>query len=280
MKRLLSSLMLLATLHAGSARGDEQRVYSFGVISQRSPILTAQYWNPILQFVAERSGVALELRVVRTGEEHAEAVRRGEFDFIYSNHNFAPANAGAGYRVIARPAQEAIRGQIVVLADSPVRSLADLKGKEVAFPSKAAFVGYHVPMDALLRKGIGVSPQFAGNQEGAMAQLKSQRVVAAAVNSQLLRDFAQRENLAYRVLWSSEPFHNLPVSALPRVPAAATAAVRDALVAMADDPEGARVLAASADLVKQAPPLGFVVSADRDYENMRRFYRSSLVKSQ
>jgi hypothetical protein len=73
MKRLLSSLMLLATLHAGSARGDEQRVYSFGVISQRSPILTAQYWNPILQFVAERSGVALELRVVRTGEEHAEA---------------------------------------------------------------------------------------------------------------------------------------------------------------------------------------------------------------
>jgi phosphonate transport system substrate-binding protein len=135
-------------------------------------------------------------------------------------------------------------------------------------------------MDALLRKGIGVAPQFAGNQEGAMAQLKSQRVVAAGVNSQLMRDFAQRENLAYRVLWSSEPFHNLPVSALPRVPAAATAAVRDALVAMADDPEGARVLAASADLVKQAPPLGFVVSADRDYENMRRFYRSSLVKSQ
>jgi phosphonate transport system substrate-binding protein len=280
MQRLLFSLILLATLHAGTVRGEEQRVYTFGVISQRSPILTAQYWNPILQFVTARSGVALELHVTRTGEEHADAVRRRQFDFIYSNHNFAPANAGAGYRVIARPAQAAISGQIVVLADSPVRSLADLKGKEVAFPSKAAFVGYHVPMDALLRKGIVVSPQFAGNQEGAMAQLKSQRVVAAGVNSQLMSDFARRENLAYRVLWSSEPYHNLPVSALPRVPAAVTAAVRDALVAMAVDAEGARVLAASADLVRQDRPLGFVVSTNRDYENMRRFYQSSLVKSQ
>jgi phosphonate transport system substrate-binding protein len=279
MKHLLSHLIILATLHADLAWSQEQRVYTFGVISQRSPILTAQYWNPILQFVAARSGVALELRVARTGEEHADAVRRGEFDFIYSNHNFAPANDRAGYRVIARPAQAAISGQIVVLADSPVRSLADLNGKEVAFPSKAAFVGYHVPMDALLRQGIGVSPQFAGNQEGAMAQLKSQRVVAAGVNSQVMRDFAKRENLAYRVLWSSEPYHNLPVSARPNVPAATVTAVRDALVAMAADTDGARVLSTSAELVKQDPPLGFVLSADRDYENLRRFYRSSLVKS-
>src|SRR5262245_6688327 len=99
MKRLLSTLILLTSLCANQA-SSEQRIYTFGVISQRSPILTAQYWNPILQFVAARSGIALELRVARTGEEHAEAVRRGEFDFIYSNHNFAPGNDRAGYRVI------------------------------------------------------------------------------------------------------------------------------------------------------------------------------------
>lgn len=271
--------MSAATVLAPAAAASEQRVYTFGVIAQRSPVLTARYWNPILRHASARSGVTLALRVARSGEEHAAAVSRGEFDFIYSNHNFAPGNDTAGYRVIARPAQSAISGQLVVLAASPIRSLAELAGHDVAFPSKAAFVGYHVPMDALLRQGIDVQPHFAGNQEGAMAQLKSGRVVAAGVNSQLMRDFARRENLDYRVLWSSEPYHNLPISALPAVPARVAGAVRDALVAMNADDEGRAVLVASAALVTQEPPLGFVASADPDYDNLRRFYRASRVKA-
>lgn len=275
--RRAALLLIYAAVHSPGAAASEQRVYTFGVISQRSPLLTAQYWNPILRQAAARSGIALELRVARSGEEHAAAVSRGEFDFIYSNHNFAPGNDAAGYRVIARPAQAAISGQIVVLADSPIRSIAELAGKDVVFPSKAAFVGYHVPMDALLRREIGVRPQFAGNQEGAIAQLKSGRVVAAGVNSQVMRDFARRENVDYRVLWSSEPYHNLPVSALPAVPARVQNAVRNALVAMSGDDEGNAVLAASAALITQEPPLGFVASADKDYENLRRFYRDARV---
>ena len=105
-------------------------------------------------------------------------------------------------------------------------------------------------------------------------------MVAAGVNSQVMRDFARRENFTYRVLWSSEPYHNLPVSALPNLPAAAVKKVRDALVTMAADPQGRQVLAGSAELIKQEPPFGFVAAADADYENLRRFYRTSLVNTQ
>jgi hypothetical protein len=45
---------------------------------------------------------------------------------------------------------------------------------------------------------------------------------------------------------------------------------------MADDPEGMKVLAASADILKQ-PPLVFVTAKDSDFDNMRRFYRTTLV---
>lgn len=278
MLRLLAGFGLLLTLAGHCAAGAESRSATFGVISQRSPVLTAQYWNPILRYVSERAGVKLELRVARTGDEHAESVARGEFDFIYSNHNFTPENDRAAYRVIARPARAAIRGQVVVLDDSPVRSLADLKNSEVVFPSLSAFLGYRVPMDALLRRGTTVHARFAGNQEGAMAQLKAGSVPAAGVNSQVMRDFARRENVRYRVLWSSEPFHNLPVSVLPAVPAPVARAVRDALVAMALDPEGMRVLEASASLIHEEAPLGFVAATDRDYDNLRRFHRTTLVK--
>jgi phosphonate transport system substrate-binding protein len=273
----IAALLAVLGSWAGSASAQE-KVYSFGVITQRSPILTAQYWNPILRYVSEKSGVPLVLKLAKTGPEHSAMIGRGEFDFIYSNHNFKADNDVVGYRVIARPQEEAIQGQIVVLASSGIQSLRELEGKEVVFPSQVAFVGYYVPMDALLRAGISVKPLFAGNQEGAMGQLKAGRVVAAGVNSQIMRDFANREQVEYRVLWSSEKYLNIPISVHPSVPKEKVAKVRQALIHMAADPEGARILAASAELVKQKPPYGFVAAEDAEFDNVRRFYRTSLVK--
>jgi phosphonate transport system substrate-binding protein len=270
-------LAVLAAPLAGKA-DEGGKAYSFGVVNQRSPVLHAQCWNPILRYVSEKSGVALQLKLAKTAPDHSAMIGRGELDFIYSNHNFTPANEGAGYRVIARPAEAAITGQIVVPAGSHVKALSQLDGKEVAFPSSAAFVGYYVPMDALMRAGVRVAPLFAGNQEGAMGQLKSGRVPAIAVNSQVMRAYGERERFAYRVIWSSEPFLNIPISAHPSVPPDKVRAVRAALVGMAQDPEGAKILAASAELIKQEPPHGFVAAGDRDFENYRRFFRNALVK--
>jgi phosphonate transport system substrate-binding protein len=171
--------------------------------------------------------------------------------------------------------ESAIRGQIIVLADSTIHSIADLQGKEVVFPSCVAFVGYHVPMDMLLRGGVKVQPLFAGNQEGAIGQLVSRRAVAAGVNSQVAKAFANRQNIKYRVLWSSEEYLNIPLSAHPSVPKDKVKAVRDALLNMAHDPEGKLILAASAALIQQQPPLGFVAAKDSDFDNIRKLYRDS-----
>jgi phosphonate transport system substrate-binding protein len=267
------SILLAIASHAWA----QSRAFSFGVIIWRSPTLTAQFWNPILRYVSERSGVPLQLKVGATGPEHTGMVRRGELHFLYSNHNFIKENENSGYRVFGRPRGDAQSGEIVVLKDSSVQSLSDLDGKEVVFPHTAAFLGYHLPMDALLRKGIQVKPLFAGNQEGAMGQLKAGRTVAAGVNAEVMRAFAEREHVAYRVLWSSEKYLNLALSAHPSVPAETVKAVRTVLLQMADDPEGMKVLAASADILKQ-PPLEFIAAKDSDFDNMRRFYRTTLVK--
>jgi phosphonate transport system substrate-binding protein len=273
---LVVSLLLLLVL--GTQSWSQSQPLSFGVIVWRSPILTAQFWNPILRYISERGGVPLQLKVAPTGPEHTAMVRRGELHFLYSNHNFIKENEESGYRVFGRPKGDAEGGEIVVLKDSPIQSLADLEGKEVVFPHSAAFLGYHLPMDALLRKGIQVKPHFAGNQEGAMGQLKAGRAVAAGVNGMVMRAFAQRENVAYRVVWSSDKYLNLALSSLPSVPPETVKAVREAFLKMADDPEGAKVLASSAALLKQEAPLRFIASKDSDFDNMRRFYRTTLVK--
>lgn len=268
----------LALLALGSMEATAGEARSFGVLNQRSATLTAQYWNPILHYISKKTGVPLELKMGKTAPDTSAMIGRGEFDYVYSNTIFTPINAPAGYKVFARPVEPAIQGQIVVPEDSPIRTLKELDGKEVGFPSTAAFAGYAVPMNALLRAGVKVKPVFAGNQEGIMGQMKAGRVMAAGVNSGVMRDYGQRENYKYRILWASEDYLNLPISAHPRVPAREVAAVRDAFVNMAADPEGKGVLEASAAVIKQPPPYGFVTEEDKAYRNYRQYFRTTLVR--
>lgn len=273
-------LAFLCSALTGAAALAQPTALSFGVVSQRSPVLTAQYWNPILRYVSRISGVPLQLKLARSGGEHAAMVSRGEFDFLYSNHNFTAESAAVGYTVFARPLGSVLRGQLVVAANSPLQSVTDLQGKTVAFPSAMAFAGYRVPMDALLRAGIRVVPQFAGNQEGALGQLASGRVQAAGINAEVGRNFTTREKFTYRVLWSSEDYPSIPLSAHPRVTPAQRDAVRDAFINMARDPDGLRILTQSAALIGAGAPYGFAIADQNDYDSTRRLYRNGLTQQE
>jgi phosphonate transport system substrate-binding protein len=269
----LFSLLSLFAANAGA--GD---VYSFGPANQRSPSLTAQYWNPILEYVSRRSEVSLELQVAATGDRSSEATVNGHYDFVYNNHQFKPSAAAQGYSVILRPRAADIAGLIVTLADSPIKDLKDLAGKTVGFANPQAFAGYAVQMDHLMRQGITVVPVFGGSQQGIMAQLKSGHVLVAGVNGAVMQEFAERENLRYRVLWQSRPYPELAISVHPRVPVKIVEAVRKAFTGMADDAQGRQVLAASAQIVKQKPPYGFYPATQQDYQAYVDFYRHSVFK--
>ncbi len=247
----------------------------FGVLNQRSIALTAQYWNPILQYVSHQSGVPLALKMGKTAPDTEAMALRGEFAFVYTNTLFTPERVRLGYRAIARPQTPGIRALIVVPDDSPLQTLTNLNGRRVVFPSRIAFLGYAVPGDALKRAKIEVTPTFAGNQEGAIAQLQAGASDAAAVNSQVLEDYARREKFRYRVLWSSEPYQDLPIMANPAVPKARVEAVRRAFIGMAADPAGRKILEDGAALLKLTGPLGFISAENKDYANYIEFYRQA-----
>jgi phosphonate transport system substrate-binding protein len=216
--------------------------------------------------------------VAATGDKSSDATVGGEYDFVYNNHQFKPSAASQGYTVILRPRSPDIAGQLVTLEDSTIKVLADLQDKIVGFANPQGFTGYTVQMDQLMRQRIRVQPVFGGSQEGIMGQLKAGSVVAAGVNSSLMREYAARENLRYRILWQSPPYHDLAISVHPRVPKTAVEAVRKAFASMADEPEGARILEASAKLIQQKPPYGFITATQQDYQSYLDFYRNSVFK--
>lgn len=275
-------ILWAAVLCAGAsvAHAQTEAPLAFGVINQRSVPLTAQAWNPILAYVGKKAGVALTLKMGKTAPETTAMTVRGEHAFAYTNHMFTPERDRIGYKVILRMQGEPIHGTIVVRDDSPIRSLDELRGAIIAFPSKEAFVGYWLPRDHLQKSGVPVKEVFAGNQEGAMSQLQFGEVAAAAVNRKLLSRYAQREDFRYRVIWTSEPYLDIPIMAHPALPPKLVESVRQAFVGMDQDPEGRRALQASAEALGSRDVWRFVRADDAEYDNYRRFYRGTVVKGE
>jgi phosphonate transport system substrate-binding protein len=267
--RLLTKLLVAVTvllLPATPTSAQQSQPLAFGVLNQQSPALTAERWNPILHYASTVSGVPLRLKMGSTVQDTNVMMVRGDFDFVFTNHNFQTEYDALGFKVIARWAGDPIHTVIAVPADSPIRHLRELNGKRVSFPSTDAFVGYAVPLVALKRAGVRVEQTFGGNQEGTLAQVKAKRVEAGAVNSRFLRQYAEREHAQFREIYVSEGFPDLAVIAHPRVPAATVERVRRALLGMSGDPAAAAILTA-------AKSKGFEPAGERDYDSVRRVYR-------
>lgn len=236
-----------------------------GILNQQTAAKTAERWNPILKYLTDATGIPMAFKMGQTVQDTNAMMARGEFDLVFTNHNFRSEFDGI-YKPIARWSEKPIYGVIAVLAESPARTLHDLSGRKVVFPSRTAFVGYAVPMAALKQAKVPIEPIFAAHQEGALAQLKARQVDAAAVNSRFLTQYAAQSGLKYREVFISEGYADLPVSIHPRVPATTADELRNALLNMRTDPKALPALAAGSFT-------GFHPAMDRDYDNARKIYK-------
>ncbi len=263
----------LGSLAAWPARAAAS--YHFSPVNQYGIQVTAAYWNPIMEYVSERSGVQLKLKIGRTSADTTAYVLAQEVDFVFTNHLFSPEREALGWKVFGRRLTPPVHGQIVVAADSPVTDLAQLAGKEVAFPGPEATVAYKFTYAQLLARRIDVRPVFAGNMDGAFAQLFSGRAAAAGANSQLVEGYTQREGKRFRVLWSSAPLHDLALMRSSKVPEADAKAVERAFLGMHDDPRGREVLEQAAKTAGLNGDPRFIASDGSEYAAYRDFYRTA-----
>ena len=268
------SLWLLLAAGVGQAAA-QQAVYRFSPVNQHSISLTAAYWNPIIAYVSEKSAVNLSLKIGRTSADTTSFVLANEVEFVFSNHLFSPQREQLGWKVFGRRDTPALQGQIVVPSDSPVTSLAQLNGQEVAFAGPEAIIIYKVPYAYLMSQNITVRPVFAGNQDAAFAQLFSGKVAAAGGNSQLVDAYSRREGKKFRVLWSSEPFQELALMVSDKVPEKDARAVASAFIDMAKDPRGREILRQVSKEVGLLADAYFIAASGADYAAYRRFFRSA-----
>ena len=275
-KRTLLKSGLAAWLATGGlAMAQEAGVYRFSPVNQYGIELTASYWNPIIDYVSARSGVKLQLKIGRTSADTTAYVLANEVEFVFSNHLFSPDRDHLGWKVFGRRQTPPLYSQIVVLADSPIQKLDQLASLPVGFPGPEALVAYKFPYAQLLNRNVPVQVVFGGNMDGAFAQLAIGKVKAVGANSQLTDGWSKRENKQLRVLWQSEPLHDLALMVSKKVPEKDLQAVSKAFLEMSKDPQGAKILVSAAELVKLPASTTFIASNGSEYSAYRNFYQSA-----
>ncbi|MBP1146473.1 phosphonate transport system substrate-binding protein [Pseudomonas sp. PvP027] len=265
-------MVVLSFALSNMAASEELKVYNFSPVNQYNLNLSASFWNPIIKYVSEKSGVNLTLKLGRTSSDTTSYVLAQEVDFAFTNHLFSPERDKMGWKVFGRRDAPALEGQIVVPADSPIHSLSELEGKEVVYPGPEAFIAYKVTNSELVKKGINTSTVFAGNMDGAFSQLLSGKAQAMGANSQLVSGYTEREGKSFRVLWSSASFNDLALMASPRVSKKERDAVANAFFNMPHDAYGRRILQEATELVHAPTPITFIPATEADYASYRAFY--------
>jgi len=267
----VSIFFLLACTQASA----EQATYRFCPVNQWDIPKTAAYWNPIINYVSQKSGVKLELKIGRTSADTTAYVLAQEVEFVFSNHLFSPERDRLGWKVFGRRLGPDLKGQIAVLEDSPVRRLADLAGKEVVYAGPEAFVGYRLPHAELTNRNIKVNAVFAGNQNAAFAQLLAGKADAVGSNSALIDGFEEKNGKKLRILWTSEGYLDLALMVSGKVNSKDAQAVADAFLGMHKNREGAAILKQVSEVVGMDSDTRFIPASGKDYENYRRFYSTA-----
>nr|WP_294888938.1 PhnD/SsuA/transferrin family substrate-binding protein [uncultured Limnobacter sp.] len=277
MLRLFISGFLLMTAMLAQAQQphSQQPVYRFSPVNQWDIPKTAAYWNPIIQYVSQQSGVQLELKIGRTSADTTAYVLAQEVEFVFSNHLFSPERDKLGWKVFGRRTGPALQGQIAVLDNSPIRTLEELDKQDMVFAGPEAFVGYRVPQAELLSRGVEVNAVFAGNQNAAFAQLMAGKAKAVGSNSALIDGFTEKQGTKFRVLWTSESYLDLALMASSKVSTKDVRAVANAFVNMHKSKAGALILKQASESVGMDPNSHFLSATDKDYENYRRFYATA-----
>jgi phosphonate transport system substrate-binding protein len=265
---LLAMALGAAAPSLASAEDDKSLV--FVVHPFDTPTQLYRRFRPLCDYLQETLGRPLTLRVASRYEEQIGYIADGRADLTYIGPTpYVQARKLAPVRLLAAEAENGkafYRSVIVVRTDSPVRSLAGLKGRSMAFGAEESFSSSYIPRLLLQDAGVGLEDL------GRHAHLGRHERVALAV---LHRDFdagGLREEIAQtyldrglRIVATSEPLPPHAIAASPQLPATLAEAARSALLQPTE--RGRQAFRALGDRIS------FVPVSDRDYNLARDVVR-------
>jgi phosphonate transport system substrate-binding protein len=142
--RTLAALMTCAVMAFGNL-AHAQQVFRVTAIPDESPTELARKAAPLAKYLEGRLGVKVEFTPVTDYAAAVEALVNRKVDLAwFGGFTFVQASVRSGGKVIPvaqREEDEKFRS-VFITADPAIKSLADLKGKDVSFGSQSSTSGH------------------------------------------------------------------------------------------------------------------------------------------
>lgn len=209
---------MVADVPTDPARLRDPSTLVFAYTPVEDPALYANQFRPLLDHLTTCTGKRTVYFQVTSNAAQVEAMRSGRLHiggFSTGPTAFAVNLAGAVPFAVKGNAQayERYTVAVIVKADSPFRTLADLKGRRVAHTSATSNSGNLAPRAFF--PDLGLTPEtdyrvvFSGGHDRSVMGVNSGDYDAAPVASDVFRRMIARGQVradAFRVIWESPPF--------------------------------------------------------------------------
>lgn len=238
LRALFLAILLLPQAYA-------ETTYKFGVVPQFEPRKLSAIWTPILAELEKRTGFRLEMVGSARIPEFENEFEQGGYDFAYMNpYHSLVAMRTQKYEPLVRDGGSQLYGILVVAKDGPIKKLADLNGKTIAFPAPNA-LGASLLMRADIDRlqKIKFSPLWAQTHTSAYLNVAQGKADAAGGVMATLEQQSEPVRNKLAIIYETRRIPPHPVMAHPRVPLADREKLRQAFLDMGATPEGAALLA-------------------------------------
>jgi phosphonate transport system substrate-binding protein len=256
-KTVLQSALALTTAFSVAPLVAQAQTQTLKVTTIPEEAATEQVrkFGPIVKYLERVMGMKVEFTAVNDYPAAVEALVNKQVDLVwFGGFTHVQAQLRSNGKIIPiaqREEDTQFRSVFITNTDSGIKSLADLKGKQVSFGSQSSTSGHLMPRNYLLEANIDPDKDFkrvaySGAHDATIASVVSGRVDAAALDVTVWRKFVSENKVdttKTNVFYTTPPYFNYNWSVHADMPAAQREKLTKALLDLSmNDAEGKEIL--------------------------------------
>lgn len=249
--------LLGASLLAGGllpAQAQQQQVLRLTAIPDEAPTELARKAAPLVRYLESRLGMKVEFTPVTDYAAAVETLANRKIDLAWlGGFTFVQAQARSGGKVVplVQREEDAKFRSVFITADPAIRSLADLKGKDLSFGAQSSTSGHLMPRSFMLQAGINPDKDlrrvaYSGAHDATIAAVAAGKVQAGALNISVWEKFVAEKRVdtaKVHVFYTTPTYHDYNWTVHADMPAQLQDKIKAAMLALSrDNPEGKEVL--------------------------------------
>jgi len=254
LSRWLKAAFLISSLSLATL-AQAQQVFRVTTIPEEVATEQVRKFTPLAAYLEQALGMKVEFTPVSDYPAAVEALVNKKVDLVwFGGFTHVQANLRSGGKIVPLAQRvEDTRFQSVFIAktDSGIKSLADMKGKQVSFGSQSSTSGHLMPRNFLLQAKIDPDKDFkriaySGAHDATIASVVSGKVDAAALDITVWKKFVAENRVdtkAVDVFFTTPTYFNYNWSVHADMPKAMQDKVKAALLGLDPaKPEQAEIL--------------------------------------